>query len=200
MTVTVTHSTIATLPDEAGVYTIAHRDSGRMYVGSSVSMRRRKRNHVSHLVAGRHCNTKLQRAWNKYGAEAFDFAALLICSPDNLLMYEQRAIDVIKPALNLAPVAGSLRGFKISGRKMPPQSEEARRNKSMAMAGKRPSPLSNAARLKIAEHTRRNFSGKKLTPEHRAKLAAAKRGRKLPEAHKTAIADAMKAHWSRKWP
>lgn len=186
-----------------GIYTITHRDSGRVYVGSTSNLQRRRRNHFSSPRSGKHCNPMLQRAWDKHGAVAFDFSVLLRCSVESLLLYEQRAIDVLKAqtdGFNIAPVAGCLRGFKIAGRKMPPQSPEARRNKCIAAKTRKKTlpNLSPEQRQKRAEIARATFAGRTFTPEHRAKLAAAKLGRKQSTEHRAAIARALTNHWSQK--
>ena len=56
----------------------------------------------------------MQRAWNKYGSQSFKFNSLLICAPNNLLMYEQSCIDGLKPEYNICQVAGSIRGLRWS--------------------------------------------------------------------------------------
>lgn len=78
---------------DCGVYRIICLPSGRIYIGSSVSMKKRFSEHRSALRYSRHHSLLLQRAWNKHGPDAFKFEPILICSPDDRHFYEQRAID-----------------------------------------------------------------------------------------------------------
>lgn len=179
----------------AGIYAITHRESGRVYVGCSVDLSRRRRNHISALRRGNHCNTKLQRAWNKYGEQAFEFSTLIVCGAESLVMYEQLAIDAygaVENGFNIAPVAGCLRGFKVVGRQMPPQSAEARRNKSIAASSRPSFAVREETKQKISAALKGRLKAP-FTAEHLAKLSAAKLGRKMPDAHKAAIAAAHRA-------
>lgn len=76
-----------------GIYAIEHTDSGRMYIGSAVNFGARWRVHLCLLRKGKHHSTHLQSAWDKYGEAAFLFKKLVVCSKENMLMYEQRLID-----------------------------------------------------------------------------------------------------------
>ena len=52
--------------------------------------------------------------FNKYDEQNFEFKIQLVCAPENLLFYEQRAIDILKPEYNILKVAGSRLGAKFS--------------------------------------------------------------------------------------
>lgn len=100
-----------------GIYKIEHVASGRLYVGSSASIRDRLRDHRKMLRAGNHHNRHLQRSWKKHGEHAFAFGKILICSPEHLLLYEQRCIDGYgtydqSKGFNAVPIAGSTVGYK----------------------------------------------------------------------------------------
>lgn len=97
-----------------GVYRIIHTDTGRCYVGSSVTLRARLKHHRVMLRAGKHGNPHLQHAWNKYGEEKFQFNVELHCAPDMVLFYEQLLIDGLKPEFNVLPTAGSMLGHRHS--------------------------------------------------------------------------------------
>ena len=61
----------------SGVYAIVHRDSGTTYIGSTIrSFAHRKCEHLYDLRNNNHTNPHLQRAWNKYGEDAFCFQEL----------------------------------------------------------------------------------------------------------------------------
>lgn len=77
-----------------GIYCIVNRTNGKRYVGSSVNVKNRIRQHRHTLKNNKHCNKHLQASWNKYGESAFSFR--LHCeleSVDNLLINEQYWIE-----------------------------------------------------------------------------------------------------------
>lgn len=57
----------------AAIYAIRNRHDGKRYVGKTVNVTKRFSEHRSRLRAGVHANQHLQRAWNKYGEQAFAF-------------------------------------------------------------------------------------------------------------------------------
>lgn len=95
----------------SGIYLIQSK-SGKKYIGSAIDFNRRKSEHFSMLERQVHPNIKLQRAFNKYGKENLQFKQLLVCDKQNLLFYEQLAIDGLNPEYNICKVAGSRLGSK----------------------------------------------------------------------------------------
>lgn len=93
-----------------GIYEIRNLVNGKRYVGSAVHFGYRWTKHQSQLAKGNHHSRHLQRAWEKYGSTAFEFRKLIICGRENLIMYEQAAMDAYKPEYNVAPKAGSALG------------------------------------------------------------------------------------------
>ena len=89
-----------------GIYLITCTQNGRQYVGSSKDIAYRWRKHREKLSSGRHWNRYLQRAWNKYGGEAFEYAILETVEDASLLhIREQHWIDTLHPKFNLSPFA-----------------------------------------------------------------------------------------------
>lgn len=121
-------------------------------------MRRRWNAHRKTLRNGTHHTRPLQNAWNKYGETAFTFTPLLICASGNLTLYEQRAMDALCPEYNVRRDARSNLGIKVSA--------EGRARMSAAQKGNK-GPL-----------------GWIRTPEHCARIAAAKRGKPRPDMRK----------------
>lgn len=98
---------------ESGIYRIENAENGKVYIGSAVNLDKRLKHHRSRLRNRAHKNAHLQSAWNKYGARAFTFSVLLVCSRKNLMFYEQRCIDgfsAVANGYNIDPVAGSTIG------------------------------------------------------------------------------------------
>ena len=59
-----------------GVYQIKNLKTGQVYVGSSLSINNRLKNHMTELVNGIHINKSLQESWGEHGPENFQFSIL----------------------------------------------------------------------------------------------------------------------------
>lgn len=96
----------------SGIYQIENLISGRRYIGSTVNFKNRFRQHKCGLRGGKHENTHLQKAWAKYGEDAFSFTVLLYCEKENLIFHEQRVIDTYNynSMYNISPTAGNCSG------------------------------------------------------------------------------------------
>lgn len=183
----------------AGVYQIV-APSGRRYIGSAVNFDSRWRVHRHHLRKGTHHSMPLQAAWNKYGSQ-LRFEKLLICNRENVVFYEQIAIDGLHPEMNVSPTAGNSLGYKHTPetkekfhkrktRSYSDEHKEALRNRMKALAKTR-TPEWYAWRAskvvhkpwtaeRLEAHGKARL-GKKLGPmsdEHKAKIGDANRGRR----------------------
>lgn len=65
------------------IYAITHIESGRRYIGSTISVTNRWIRHKSHLKHNKHHCAYLQNAWNKYGKNAFIFSIIDTTLPTN---------------------------------------------------------------------------------------------------------------------
>lgn len=162
-----------------GIYQITNLQNGKCYVGSAASFTKRWKEHVRQLSNGNHHSTVMQRAWNKYGEAAFEFKKLLVCAKADLIWYEQRAIDVLKPAYNICKVAGSVLGYRHTDEAKTAAAERARGN------------TNRRGRKELQEVCDRISAGRKgkgigrvFDAETREKIAAAQRGRTLTEEQK----------------
>ena len=145
----------------SGIYKIVNNQNGNFYVGSSKYVRRRWYNeHVKNLVENRHANSHLQNAWNKYGEHSFDIEVVEIVSPENLLVVEQKYLDLYvgtEQCYNIAKdVSAPMRGRKLSfkhkkafcySHRGKVRSAEHRKNLSESLKG---NVISTAARKKIS--------------------------------------------------
>jgi group I intron endonuclease len=77
-----------------GIYEILNTDSGVRYIGSSVNIKQRFAEHLKMLKADKHHSIYLQRAWNKYGEQAFKFKIVAILEKSELRATEQRFLNV----------------------------------------------------------------------------------------------------------
>ena len=64
------------IPPTSGIYMITCTTNKKIYIGSTCNLYNRRRDHFSALRQKRHGNPYLQRAWNKYGEQAFTFEVL----------------------------------------------------------------------------------------------------------------------------
>lgn len=167
-----------------GIYTITHIASGKRYVGSAVNFTQRWAIHRCLLNKRQHHSPYLQAAWNKYGEAAFEFKPILICSRENLLMYEQRCLDGFRTHLrefgfNGSPKAGSQLGLRHS---------DASRAKIRAARAKQVfSPETRALWSKnrtgrkmpawFGSSVSTRCKGRKMSAATRAKMSAAKAGK-----------------------
>lgn len=67
-----------------GVYIIKNKSNGKLYVGKSISIKRRWYQHKYELKDNIHFNDHLQNSWNKYTEENFSFEVLEECKPEEL--------------------------------------------------------------------------------------------------------------------
>ena len=195
---------------EIGVYCWLNKLTGKRYVGSASSVRSggligREDTHVRALNGRRHKNIYFQRAWNKYGQEAFEFTVLEVClSPEDCIPREQFWMDHYQSykkrhGYNIAPTAGSNLGMKASARtvakmrdahlgKMP----SAKNLAALREAASRPKgPMSEAHKAKISAAVRKAFAE---NPDIVARGAAKRRGRVPTEAHRKAVSAGLMGH------
>lgn len=157
--------------NESGVYAII-TPSGRRYIGSAVNFARRWAVHRWHLRQGSHHNPGLQAAADKYGVEALRFEILEHVSPVQLLAREQAHIDTlgVRNLLNGAPTAGSQLGLR--------HTPETRTTYSVTRKGRKIAGWTDERRARMQAVLDARGPASAAT---RAKMAEAKRGRKLPE-------------------
>jgi group I intron endonuclease len=72
----------------SGVYQIYNPINNKRYIGSSINVERRLKEHLRNLKKNTHCNIYLQSAYNKY-KEVLQFQFLEECEPDECLIFEQ---------------------------------------------------------------------------------------------------------------
>jgi len=88
------------MDNNCGIYCIQNKVNGKLYVGQSINLKRRKTKHFSELKKNCHINKHLQRAYNKYGKENFKFKVLLLCEEDDLTYYENFFINHFRSQAN----------------------------------------------------------------------------------------------------
>ena len=122
-----------------GVYKITNTIDNKIYVGSSVNIDKRFNTHKNDLSNNTHHNSKLQRAWNKYGEDNFKFE--ITCLVDDIVIariVEQNLInDLVKnESYNLSKNANGA-SF---GKDNPAKRKEVRLKITNALTGRKLSP------------------------------------------------------------
>lgn len=67
-----------------GIYCIENLKNHKKYIGQSVDIKKRWRNHRYKLNGNKHPNQHLQNSWNYYGKDNFKFYVLELCDIDCL--------------------------------------------------------------------------------------------------------------------
>jgi group I intron endonuclease len=183
-----------------GIYKITNLCNGKNYIGQSVDIERRWREHKCPSM--RNKNIYIQNAFKKYGIENFDFEVLQECTKEELNELEIKYITELKTQgkaeYNIA-AGGSgnsnqykteeemkIIGEKISkakiGKKM---SEESKRKMSETRKGRK---VSDETKEKI----RNSNLGRKFSDETKEKIRKLATGRKHTEETKEKIRKAAK--------
>lgn len=101
------------MPEEAGVYSIRNILTGECYIGSSLNIPQRWKQHQSDLQRGIHSSPIFQEAWNRDGADAFTWTVLEYTQDiTELDTIKQRYIDERQPAYNGSAEAVNMLSLK----------------------------------------------------------------------------------------
>lgn len=177
-----------------GIYKITNLVNNKVYIGQSIDIENRWRQHIQKLNNNRHINKHLQSSWNKYTSKCFSFSVICECTEDKLTEMEQYWIDMyggINSGLNYNNRDAGNKG-RLSKESIRKCSESAKKVKHK--------PLSESTKLKISntmkgrpcnnkgyrhsEEIKKYISmcskGKKRKPrstEHRKKLSESLKGK-----------------------
>jgi group I intron endonuclease len=76
-----------------GIYRIKNLVNDKCYYGSSKNVEKRWKTHLNQLRNKKHINCILQKAWNKYGEDNFNFEIVEECELEILFEVEQKYLD-----------------------------------------------------------------------------------------------------------
>ena len=97
----------------SGVYMIySNIDKKLNYIGSSININQRIRNHYLEIINLRHNNKKMQNYFIKNGLDNFKYDILEVVDIENLIEREQYYIDKFNPYFNVLKKAYSNLGYK----------------------------------------------------------------------------------------
>jgi len=141
---------------KSGVYRWTHRESGKIYIGSSVNIGQRFVSYFSYSwVASQAKYSIICRSLLRYGYSEFSLDILEYCNIENTIKREQFYLDSLNPEYNILKQAGSRTGSV--------QSEETKAKIRLSLIG---SKRTDITKSKIKE-SRLGFSP---SAETRAKL------------------------------
>jgi group I intron endonuclease len=164
----------------AGIYIWQNTLTKRTLVGQTSCFRRRYNEYMSLLTRNIYGNEHFQRSWNKYGAQSFKFSILeVVDNRDFLTYYEQVYIEYYRHLSGgvynqLGPADSPRRGCR--------HSVEARAKISAALRN-RPAEKNHWIGRRHTDSSKQKISQAKLgvplgrpTEEHRKKISLAKMG------------------------
>jgi group I intron endonuclease len=178
-----------------GIYQISSINKpDRIYIGHSVNIGKRWRDHIRDLFLNKHGCHKLQNHYNKYGLNDLVFSLILLCDDVDLVTDEQYFIDTLKPYFNECPTARSCLGIK--------RNPSVGRKISKSKTGMKYPPVTAETRKKLSESgmghegywLNRKFSAEtnnKISVSLKKSWASGQRNRSLSEDHKMKIRKSM---------
>jgi len=184
------------------IYAIVNNVTRDMYVGSSVGVNRRWSAHRNLLTKKCHYNSRLQRAYDKYGSGAFDWEIIqFVNDKTQLIAREQFWMNFFAPVYNGRPVANSPLGTKASIETRTKMSIAAKKRgfsdehkKNISKAKKGVSVMSELQKKHLSEINK----GKVFSVETREKIRVTSTGRYHTNEAKQKISVAAKARWAAK--
>jgi group I intron endonuclease len=179
----------------SGIYSITNSLNGKVYIGSSSNLRRRKYNHWYQLKKGIHPNAHLQNACSKYGRDIFHFTVLEYCEPVCLLSREDFWISQLESN-------NPDKGYNFTGAQRREHTEETRAKISASRKGKCTGDKNPSKRPEvIAKLSGENnhFFGKSHTEESKAKISVTKIGTRHTEETKAKMSAAQKGNPNLGW-
>jgi group I intron endonuclease len=186
-----------------GVYEIWNLCNGDRYVGSAVNINHRWQRHKQALRNGTHGNRQLQEAWNVFGEEMFLFWVLLRCSREDVLFFEQRALDQRRRS-DWSKTYNKAFDAMLPARGLPVSAEWRKKiSVSVRAACHRPDVKEKRAAAQKLAWAIPEIRANRIAalqrvwddPDHRAKMSASQVRAKKTSAYKMKMSISMKSAW-----
>jgi len=206
----------------SGIYCLYNKVTRKRYSGQAIIIQQRVDGHVKKLKENRHCNLKLQNAYNKYGPSVWEVQILeeVRVYGDlrkkkvrkrlnrKLTIAEQFWIDYydsVENGYNICEFAGSMLGYKHTlkqRKKMSKNGKGKGKGKKFTKEHKKKMSESQKGRL-VDDTTKRKISkslsgknhpnfGKHLSEETKRKIGTANSGHKVSKQTRKQISDRLK--------
>lgn len=187
---------------KTGIYMIRNKVNNKAYIGQAVDIDVRWATHINELNGNKHINRYLQNAWNKYGADNFEFTIICQCLEQDLDRLEIHYIAHYHTfyrdgGYNLTLGGGGSRGYKHT------DEQRAKMSEAIKEAMNRPE-----VRKKHLESVKEYFKDPEVKkkrseamkgdknpmkrPEVKAKISEALKGIPKSEEHKARLSEAKK--------
>ena len=153
-----------------GVYKITNLVNGKVYIGQSINIKNRWKDHINALNRNDSSCTLLQRAWNKYKQVNFSFEILELCSEDKLDDVEIKYIEFYDSVNN---------GYNIElgGNTNKHLSAETKQKISNAKCGMRHSEETKRKMSQSRMGENNGMYGKTHSEESKRKMSESKKGK-----------------------
>lgn len=148
-----------------GVYKITNQKNKKSYIGQSVNIQKRAREHLNSLEKGQHHSILLQRAWDLYGPRFFSFEILKECEREELDRLEIIYIEKFDSYRN---------GYNMNS------GGEGNKNLFITREAKE---KMRAAKIGLYEGKDNPFYGKKHSEETKAKISENRKGKCTGKNH-----------------
>lgn len=145
-----------------GIYSILNKINRKIYIGSSIDIEKRIKEHKTELKGGYHKNKHLTDSYNKYGLESFEFEVLEECEEQFLHSQENFWCNMLNSY-------NRNYGYNI---------EIVTPHGSRRIAEETKVKLSNIRKEQYKDPSNNPFFGKKHSEETKAKISASGRGKK----------------------
>ena len=175
----------------SGIYKIFSKIDNKVYIGSTIDFKLRKKNHFNMLKSNTHPNIPLQNFVNKYGIDSIKFEIVAVCPKEYCIKLEQWFLDNTKNKFNVRKIAESNLGLKAS--------EKTKQKMSNTRKGKQPRGcgfiVSEETKFKMSEAGK----NKVFTEKHKQnlKLSSQKRSKELSEKHSGSNNPSAKLDWDK---
>jgi group I intron endonuclease len=150
-----------------GIYCIKNSINNMLYIGQSINIEKRIVKHKRKLLIEKHENIYLQRVWNKYGKDNFEFFSLESCDKSLL---DEREIYYIGLFDSMYPKGYNLNTGGNSNKEI---SQEVRNKIGDGNRGK---TVSEEAKEKISKNNARWNLGKHLSEETKKRISESHKG------------------------
>lgn len=199
---------------QSGIYVIANSSTNDMYVGSSSHVKSRWNKHFNALAKGAHHSVFLQRAYNKYGKDAFTAYVIEDVEPirELLIEREQHWIDTLHPAYNMSqqavngtgiPASEETKALLLRYSSQPHSEERNRQQREREVTAETRRKMSENAKLRTySEETRQKLRDAKLgitqSEETKRKRSESLTGRVFSEESRNKSSESNKRTWANK--